>query len=216
VTVRKRNKVTVSRDVTVSRRNALRANDERRAHAGAPRAHGERVVTALHGREMPTVTESRGRRKRTRWRRLLGPLGCRDLSARGSLESISASTSPGSTSTFTTCLRNFRRLRTSPWCTRSHLPFAISSAFFGFVEVARRDQGPPWKRAKSRAKRSPRPGGSSGRRHGVLFRRSRDAVTAPLLVRCNIVTNFIQAAFALDFSRWRVLTQMVGLRAQPT
>jgi hypothetical protein len=31
VTVRKRNRVTVSRDVTVSRRNALRANDERRA-----------------------------------------------------------------------------------------------------------------------------------------------------------------------------------------
>ena len=33
---------------------------------------------------------------------------------------------------------------------------------------------------------------------------------------CNTVTNSIQAAFALDFSRWRVLTLTVGLRAQPT
>jgi hypothetical protein len=38
----------------------------RRAHAGAPQAHGERVVTALHDREMPAVTASRERRKRMR------------------------------------------------------------------------------------------------------------------------------------------------------
>ena len=50
VAIQKRNRVTVSHDVTVSRRNALRANDERRPHEGAPRAHGERVVTALHDR----------------------------------------------------------------------------------------------------------------------------------------------------------------------
>ena len=46
VAIQKRNRVTVSRDVTVSRRN-IRANDERRAHEGAPRAHGERTCDGV-------------------------------------------------------------------------------------------------------------------------------------------------------------------------
>src|SRR5262249_32299586 len=51
-----------------------------------------------------------------------------------------------------------------------------------------------------RAKRSGRPGGSSSRRHNVLFRRTNDAVTAAVSRSSDAVTCSLGGYFAVNFS----------------